>query len=289
MATTASIEQVQRAYIAYYNRPGDPDGVEFWAGRLDGGESLNSIIDAFASSEEATSLYDGVATADLIVSVYNQAFGRTPDDDGRDYWAGRIDSGELSPGEALLTIVEGASGNDLTIIAGKVDFSVQVTNSFVNADAYNAADLQVLSNTMQEIDGTEAALTAALETYGIFVEAQSNSIVGAWRLENGGNQDEQIALNFYEDGVYIHWETSLSDVTGAAISADDPDHPSGYTGTESGTYEWDPETLTLTVLETTSDTNGDWGLSDLAGGGTVQLVLVGNAFTDPEGQIFVMS
>jgi len=289
MATTAATEQVQRAYIAYYNRPGDPGGVEYWADRLDAGESLDSIIDAFAASVEAESLYEGVATGDLIIAVYSQAFARVPDDAGRDYWAGRIDSGELSPGEALLTIVEGATGSDLTIISDKIDFAIQVTNTFVNGDAYNAADAQAMSNTLQQIDGTDAALEAALAVYGISQTSQSNSIVGSWRLENGGNQDEKIALNFYEDGTYIHWETSLSDVTGNAVSASDPDNPSGYAGTESGTYEWDAETSTLTVYEITSDTNGDWGLSSLAGGGNIELTIVGSTFIDGEGQVFAMA
>ncbi len=289
MPTTAAIEQVQRAYIAYYNRPGDPGGVEYWADRLDAGETLESIIDAFASSAEAASLYEGVATGDLIVTVYSQAFGREPDEEGRDYWAGRIDSGELSPGEALLTIVEGASNNDLLIITDKIDFAVQVTGSFVNDEAYNAADLETMTSALQQIDGSGEALTAALAVYGLSEAGQSNSIVGSWRLDNGGNPDEQIALNFYEDGTYIHWETSISSVTGEAVSASDPDSPSGYAGTETGTYTWDEETSTLTVLEIISDTNGDWGLSSLAGGGSIELTVVGSTFYDGEGQAFVMA
>jgi len=283
MATTASLEQVQRAYVAYYNRPGDPGGVEYWANRLDLGESLNNIIDAFANSPEAEALYSGVATADLITSVYNQAFGRSPEDDGRDYWSNRIDSGELSAAEALLTIVEGASGNDLSIIAGKVDFSVQVTNSFVSDDAYQAVDLSVLTSTLQGIDGSDGALVSALEVYGISEDGSLGGIVGVWRLENGGNQDEQITFNFYEDGTYIHWETSLSDVTGEATRATDPDQPSGFTGSESGIYEYDEATSMLTVLDITSNGNGDWGLSSLETGDTVELVVVGNTFTAPDG------
>lgn len=283
MATTASVEQVQRAYVAYYNRPGDPEGVDYWADRLDNGESLNSIIDAFANSVEAESLYSGVATADLITAVYGQAFGRVPDDEGRDYWANRIDSGELSPGEALLTIVEGASGNDLSIISGKVDFSVQVTNSFINNDTYLAIDLAALSSALQGLDGTDVALVTALGNYGISDDASLLGIVGSWRLDNGGNQDEQIAFNFYEDGTYIHWETSLSDVTGQATRETDPDQPTGFTGSEAGTYQYDEETAILTVLDITSNGNGDWGLSDLAGGGTVELVVVGSSFSAPDG------
>jgi len=254
MATTAAILQVQRSYIAYYNRPGDPGGVEYWANRLDAGESLNTLINSFANSPEASALYEGVSTADLIVLVYGQSFGRTPDDGGRDYWAGRIDSGELTPGEALLTIVEGASGDDLLIIDNKVDFSVQVTNSFATDDDYNASGLTVLSDIMALIDATVESLSTALSNYVTEEpepEPEVPAIVGVWNLVDAV-PGTAITFTFNEDGTYTHWETQI---------IEDVD-PSGFPGTETGTYSWDASTGVVSFLTVTSDTNGDWGASD---------------------------
>jgi|GEM_PF-1450401 len=254
MATTASVLQVQRSYIAYYNRPGDPGGVEYWANRLDGGESLNTLINSFANSPEASALYEGVSTADLIVLVYDQSFGRTPDDGGRDYWAGRIDSGELTPGEALLTIVEGASGDDLLIIDNKVDFSVQVTNSFATDDDYNASGLTLLSDTMALITATAESLSTALSNYVTEEpepEPEVPAIVGVWNLVDA-EPGTAITFTFNEDGTYTHWETQI---------IEDVD-PSGFPGTETGTYSWDATTGVVSFLTVTSDTNGDWGASD---------------------------
>ncbi len=45
MATAQSIQRVQELYIAYYGRPADPEGLEYWADRLDavGAASLSRI------------------------------------------------------------------------------------------------------------------------------------------------------------------------------------------------------------------------------------------------------
>ncbi len=270
MATTASILQVQRSYIAYYNRPGDPGGVEYWATRLDAGESLSTLINSFANSPEAATLYEGVSTADLIVSVYDQSFGRTPDDAGRDYWAGRIDSGELTPGEALLTIVEGATGNDLLIINNKVEFSVQVTNSFATDADYNAAGLTALSDTMALIDENAESLSAALANYVSEEpepEPEPAAIVGVWNLVDA-EPGYAITFTFNEDGTYTHWETQI---------IEDVD-PTGFPGTETGTYSWDATTGVITFLTITSDNNGDWGGSD-TGSEVITIQVAGDTLT----------
>jgi len=282
MASTLSIEQVQRAYIAYYSRPGDPGGVEYWASRLDEGETLDTLINSFADSPEAEALYSGVLTADLIVSVYSQLFSRTPDDGGRDYWAGRIDTGELSPGEALLSILEGASGNDLAIIDNKLAFAVQVTDSFDSDEAYNAADQSLLSSQLALVDETESSLTSQLSGYVTEPEPepQANSLVGTWNLIQATQPEQDIIFTFNEDGTYSHWETQT-------IA---PDNDSGWPGTETGTYEWDEEAGILTALTVTSDGNGDWGLSDITGGGTVEFEIIGGQMTVPgEGLIWEMA
>jgi hypothetical protein len=172
--SSESVSQVQRSYIAYHNRPGDPGGVEYWSNRLSNGESLEYMINAFLFSSEAPNLYSGVSTTGLISAVYRQAFNRVPDDSGLDYWADRINAGDLSTGEALLAIVEGASGNDLSIITNKLNFSIQLTNSLSSDDAYNSLDLDALSLVMSLIDESEASLQNALNAYGKGNEVTEN-------------------------------------------------------------------------------------------------------------------
>ncbi|TEA69485.1 sugar ABC transporter ATP-binding protein, partial [Allopusillimonas ginsengisoli] len=50
MATSAYHDEVQKIYIAYYGRPADPVGLNFWAGKLDAAAGdLSEIIDAFGN------------------------------------------------------------------------------------------------------------------------------------------------------------------------------------------------------------------------------------------------
>lgn len=48
---------VEAMYVAYYGRPGDPEGVEFWADRLaQAGGDFSDTIDEFGTSAEYTDL-----------------------------------------------------------------------------------------------------------------------------------------------------------------------------------------------------------------------------------------
>ena len=70
MAATQYFEQVQKIFIAFYQRPADPAGLKYWAQRVDAaGGDFGAVIDAFASSPEAVALY-GTIDAATIGTVY---------------------------------------------------------------------------------------------------------------------------------------------------------------------------------------------------------------------------
>jgi hypothetical protein len=80
MAAAQYYEQIQQAYIAYYGRPADPQGLVYWATQLDNaGGNIATIINAFGNSTESESLYGTSAGAAQISAIYQQLFGRAPD------------------------------------------------------------------------------------------------------------------------------------------------------------------------------------------------------------------
>ena len=131
-----SIDTIQQAYIAYYGRPGDPGGVNFWCEKLDNENgNLDAIIGQFGSSDEFEGRYGSFSNGELIDTIYQQMFGRAPDESGREFYVGRLNSGAMTLQTITLNVLYGSTGTDATII----DTRIQVARYFtdrVNATGY---------------------------------------------------------------------------------------------------------------------------------------------------------
>lgn len=104
---------VEKCYLAYYGRPGDSAGLAYWTARLEvGGGNLQGIIEAFASSAEATSLYGGLGNEAKITKIYQQLFNHDPDTAGLQYYLGQLNSGAMTIASIMLNVADGAIGTD---------------------------------------------------------------------------------------------------------------------------------------------------------------------------------
>uniref|UniRef100_UPI0026130D0D DUF4214 domain-containing protein n=1 Tax=uncultured Halomonas sp. TaxID=173971 RepID=UPI0026130D0D len=76
-------DTVQAMYVAYYGRPADPAGIDYWSGLLDqvGGDP-RAISQAFGDSQEFIDNYGGLSDEDLVKGLYLQLFDRSPDSEG---------------------------------------------------------------------------------------------------------------------------------------------------------------------------------------------------------------
>lgn len=122
MATSASIDKVQKLFIAFYQRPADVTGLEYWANRVDAANGdTSAVVNAFATSAEATALYPAtLSTTQLVNNVYQALFGRAPDAAGLNFYANAIAAGTMTPGKLAQNILDGATGTDATIVANKL-------------------------------------------------------------------------------------------------------------------------------------------------------------------------
>jgi hypothetical protein len=128
MASAANKEVIQQFYIAYYGRPGDPAGIDYWADRLEAaGGVLTAVLDAFGNSDEANTQFgagrDNATRAQIeasITDIYEQTFGRTPDAAGLDFYADGVEAGTFTLIDVAKRIVDGKTGDDVTILANKV-------------------------------------------------------------------------------------------------------------------------------------------------------------------------
>ena len=124
-----SHDYVQKAFVAYYGRPGDPAGQAYWAGRMDAEEqSLKAIIGEFGYSDEFNRRYGGLSYHDLVTLIYQQALGRDPDQTGLDWYVGELVAGRRSLQTITLDVLNGATtAPDSTVVANKLTVAAYYT------------------------------------------------------------------------------------------------------------------------------------------------------------------
>jgi len=108
---------IQQCYIAYFGRPADLGGLNYWAGLISQ-IGLPAILDDFHASAESQALY---GTGDIIPKVYLNLFNRAPDPGGLAYWEGQLSSGALTLGNIVFAILNGAQGSDAACVAAKTE------------------------------------------------------------------------------------------------------------------------------------------------------------------------
>ncbi len=189
MAAAQYFQQVQKIYIAFYQRPADPAGLQYWASRMDAaGGDVAQVIDAFASSAEALELYGPVNATTIgavIDSLYMALFNVAPDAAGKQFYVDGFAAGTFTAGTIALAVLNGAQNNDLIAINNKVqvanEFTKQVDgrdftdpyfgtgNSFNatysgDADAVAARDILKAVNSQPSTILSSAAVTSALKS-----------------------------------------------------------------------------------------------------------------------------
>ena len=155
-----SREYVQKSYVSYYGRPGDPDGITYWALRMDAeGGSLNAIILAFGYSDEFNRRYGGLGYDELVTKIYQQTLARDPDPGGLAYYVGELQAGRRTLQTITLDVLNGATtAPDSTVVANKLDVATYYTAKVAVGCPYSEQDgLSVLAG----VTADGATVTAA--------------------------------------------------------------------------------------------------------------------------------
>ena len=126
MVTQSNIDTVQKMYIAYYGRPGDQAGLDYWANQAEQDGGFDRTLLAFANSDEFQRGVGDLSNEDLIHRIYQNSFGRDAGSEGLAFYLGAIESDRLQLANVALEVVNGAK-------EGTVDFDV-VTNRLLVAN-----------------------------------------------------------------------------------------------------------------------------------------------------------
>jgi len=152
---------VQKAYVAYYGRPADPGGQDFWASRMDAeGGRLDSIIADFGTSDEFNRRYGGLTPEQLITKIYQQALNRGPDPGGLAFYLGELQAGRKTPQTLTLNVLDGATtAPDSTTVDNKLAVADYYTSSVAAGCDY--AGEQVGVDTLTPVTSDAATVAAA--------------------------------------------------------------------------------------------------------------------------------
>lgn len=96
LTLTASINaatKVTQLYVAMFGRAPDLEGLNFWGGGLDAGQTVAKIAqDMFATTPARAYFPSGSSSEQVIQAFYVNVLGRQPDAEGLAFWVARLDA-----------------------------------------------------------------------------------------------------------------------------------------------------------------------------------------------------
>lgn len=194
MAASAYFDTIQKMYIAYFGRPADPIGLEFWANKVDAAAgNTDAVINGFAASTESQALFGNKTSAEKINAIYTYLFNRPAEPAGLTYWVQKLDNGEISQAGAMYTILSNAGAGDVDAITNKLAVAKAFTAALdTNAEILGysgAAAADVARNYLQTVNSTaatkDAALAAVDSTIANVVNAQQGATGQSFALTTG--------------------------------------------------------------------------------------------------------
>ncbi|MCB0986159.1 MAG: DUF4214 domain-containing protein [Microthrixaceae bacterium] len=93
-AWTTVVPPTIRLYTAYFLRRPDTSGLRYWVDQVRAGTSLDKISQDFANSAEFKKRYGKLGNAEFVNQIYQNVFGRKPDNSGYLYWTSQLDHGK---------------------------------------------------------------------------------------------------------------------------------------------------------------------------------------------------
>lgn len=165
-ATTPTYENVTRLYVATFDRTPDVVGLKYWVN--DSGLSLEDIARSFFNQPETKAKYypDGtIYLHDFVDEIYVNLFDRAPDSVGKEWWVDYIMAGGFERVSVfILAVINGAQGNDATILANKTQYAYDAIKDQLD-DEGNIGACRSFNDTLHYVV-TQGRLALHCDYYG---------------------------------------------------------------------------------------------------------------------------
>jgi hypothetical protein len=99
-----------RLYWAFFLRPPDTGGMNYWVGKLNAGMKLAEVAKKFSDSSEFKNTYGSLSNNAFVKLIYQNIFERDPDSGGLAYWTGKLDTKQKTRGDVMVNFSESSEG-----------------------------------------------------------------------------------------------------------------------------------------------------------------------------------
>ena len=241
---------IQQLYVAYFNRPADPDGLAHWQRVIDSqGGDLGMVTAFFASSVEYKSAYAGKSTSEIVSTIYRNLFSRDGAPGDVDNWVKKIDEQGVSITEAITAIAGSGSDADKVAFANKAKYAAAFTtamDTYPERASFSGDQAGLYAKQLVSGITTDASLATALanidQATADFVQASLVPIV--FTLTGGVDA----GVSFKGGG-----GNDTFNATAATFSAGDGIHGGGGTNTLSIVDEGSAMATTLPAQATVTN------------------------------------
>jgi len=105
MTATAQMNtQVTQLYTALFFRAPDATGLAYWAGKMDGGNTLAQVaVDMYNTAPARVTYPSSFSNDQIIETFYSNTLGRTPDAEGKAYWSTQLNTKTV--GEVIVDMI----------------------------------------------------------------------------------------------------------------------------------------------------------------------------------------
>jgi hypothetical protein len=232
MATTY-YNDIQKLYVAYFNRPADTAGLAYYEGVLEKAATpaavaatMAAITADFAKSDEYKAAYANKTNAEIVNTVYLNIFGRAAEDAGKKYWADLLDAKKITIDAVVTQVAAGAQGSDLVAFNNKVAASVAFTAALGTTNTYSGASANAVAKLFLSGVTDNASFAAATDTYSLGATvAKVNAAGTAFSLQSGlsaldvANTAHTNFLDAFDGKADGKVTKTDADVTGAVTTA----------------------------------------------------------------------
>ncbi len=100
-------DPIVRLYSAYFLRPPEQEGFDFWVEAMDSGSfSLDTMSQFFSGGAEFERLYGDKSNAEFVTLIYENVLNRAPEQEGFNFWVGQLDQGLMTRGRVMRNFSE---------------------------------------------------------------------------------------------------------------------------------------------------------------------------------------